>query len=674
LAQDPGDAVVNTTTTTFTTTTTTSFDVCSGADTACACASYPSCWWAQMANGNGRCQYVVGGNGGGVDCSLCPEQPFCVDSECSRISEPCTCANYPASCKWENPGPGSLASASCVGRSSFDSVGVACSDCSAQAYCQTTFPLVQTFEPAQGELLNPEQPILTMTFNMNMTWCQNANPEAFVWCDGSLENSWLPSSRLTLLGKTLQLEISEAILLFNRVRDRECGIVVPGGQLCDFDDWIGFHGVTRGSYSFLLPDNEAPRLVSFDPKPGDSEISADKPIKLIFNEPVVLGSRYLASGTAERTGTLNRFSEDDSGYYVSHTTMFPIASPELTVDGSDVYLNLQSSFTYGAMHTISLPPGALLDTKGNAFQGLATDVYTFRVSVAPVVRQGTAEGGANVVLIVVIVMGIALCVLGAAIGARYMLLAKLSKKWAYMDEEMGLAKKPAVILRQKTVASKTTTEPDCDSGESGSTWGFKPTQGSSARVHPSADYPAYIHREASKESSGAPQQEQPSYRGQGPGSFASGWNGKPSQDAPVKNTSAPSISKPPRGRTGGAPQPRPSAGPSQGWGAPPSSAPPASAHNSNNANASPRPQQEQKRSSSKPRESQASAQPNSKVPLAAQAIERQLQDNMNEPIAVRKKLLKGLQLEYHPDKNSDPTATEVFQYINNAKGWFLHDG
>jgi len=46
---------------------------------------------------------------------------------------------------------------------------------------------------------------------------------------------------------------------------------------------------------------------------------------------------------------------------------------------------------------------------------------------------------------------------------------------------------------------------------------------------------------------------------------------------------------------------------------------------------------------------------------------------MNEPLAIRKKVLKDLMLEYHPDKNSGEHAKEVFQFINGARGWFLHD-
>jgi len=54
-------------------------------------------------------------------------------------------------------------------------------------------------------------------------------------------------------------------------------------------------------------------------------------------------------------------------------------------------------------------------------------------------------------------------------------------------------------------------------------------------------------------------------------------------------------------------------------------------------------------------------------------LERRLRDMMSKPVADRKKVLRELMLEYHPDKNKDPNATEIFQFINASRGWFLAD-
>eukprot|EP00929_Paragymnodinium_shiwhaense_P006213 TRINITY_DN10920_c0_g1_i1.p1 TRINITY_DN10920_c0_g1~~TRINITY_DN10920_c0_g1_i1.p1 ORF type:complete len:458 (-),score=109.13 TRINITY_DN10920_c0_g1_i1:283-1656(-) len=57
----------------------------------------------------------------------------------------------------------------------------------------------------------------------------------------------------------------------------------------------------------------------------------------------------------------------------------------------------------------------------------------------------------------------------------------------------------------------------------------------------------------------------------------------------------------------------------------------------------------------------------------AQSVYRRLRASMDQPQAARKKIHKDLMREYHPDKNSEPYAKEVFQMINKARDWFLAD-
>jgi hypothetical protein len=61
------------------------------------------------------------------------------------------------------------------------------------------------------------------------------------------------------------------------------------------------------------------------------------------------------------------------------------------------------------------------------------------------------------------------------------------------------------------------------------------------------------------------------------------------------------------------------------------------------------------------------------APPELKAVEKQMRASMGDPIAVRKKLFKELMLEYHPDKNHQAHAKEVFQFINNSRGWFLFE-
>lgn len=52
-------------------------------------------------------------------------------------------------------------------------------------------------------------------------------------------------------------------------------------------------------------------------------------------------------------------------------------------------------------------------------------------------------------------------------------------------------------------------------------------------------------------------------------------------------------------------------------------------------------------------------------------VEKRMRDLMDSPAAERKKVMRELVLEHHPDKNSDPYAKDMFQFINASKGWFL---
>lgn len=56
-----------------------------------------------------------------------------------------------------------------------------------------------------------------------------------------------------------------------------------------------------------------------------------------------------------------------------------------------------------------------------------------------------------------------------------------------------------------------------------------------------------------------------------------------------------------------------------------------------------------------------------------QLVKQKMRDMMDRPLLVRRKTFKELLVEHHPDKNSSEDATEVFQAVNNARSWFLHD-
>jgi len=59
--------------------------------------------------------------------------------------------------------------------------------------------------------------------------------------------------------------------------------------------------------------------------------------------------------------------------------------------------------------------------------------------------------------------------------------------------------------------------------------------------------------------------------------------------------------------------------------------------------------------------------------LQVRAVHQKMRNMMDHPILVRRKTFKELLVEHHPDKNSSEHATEVFQAVNNARSWFLHE-
>uniref|UniRef100_A0A7S4T7F7 SbsA Ig-like domain-containing protein n=1 Tax=Alexandrium monilatum TaxID=311494 RepID=A0A7S4T7F7_9DINO len=56
-----------------------------------------------------------------------------------------------------------------------------------------------------------------------------------------------------------------------------------------------------------------------------------------------------------------------------------------------------------------------------------------------------------------------------------------------------------------------------------------------------------------------------------------------------------------------------------------------------------------------------------------QEIDRVLRKRKTAPLMERKKTLRDLMLEYHPDKNDASHAKEIFQFINSSREWFLRD-
>jgi len=61
----------------------------------------------------------------------------------------------------------------------------------------------------------------------------------------------------------------------------------------------------------------------------------------------------------------------------------------------------------------------------------------------------------------------------------------------------------------------------------------------------------------------------------------------------------------------------------------------------------------------------------SELERMSKEVVQKMRDLMSAPIAERKKIMRELLFEFHPDKSSNPYAKELCQVINEAKGWFI---
>lgn len=679
-------------------------DVCSLAEDACACASY-GCAWAQAADGGGICFSVAGYEGvqNHVDCFLCPTQEFCPDAGCMKVPEPCACAAMD-DCRWDS-------SIGCVARVS---VGTPCSACQLQAGCQglgfDTFPSVLRYYPEPGGTHTDGLLTVKLFFDVAMAWCNGQYLPRF-WCEGSATEHDIPRSSVVIAGSTVVFDMSE-VMKFDFTTERTCGLVVESASFCEEQEELPFPGIERGAYAFRLMDNVVPRVADFEPQNGGLSVPIDGTIRIKFSEPIALGP---SSSSLEVT--LISLDEDRSGTFVRGTVAFPIAPPDVVVDGLWLEVKLTGRIKSGILYSLVLPDGAVVDLYGNVFLGLPAEAYKFRAGSQ--VSSGTSGSGDDypaAVLFSVIAAGIVVMVITVAVGVRYWKclgkprdagdLGHFSLRRRPFDEEAPQRHGRHLEVKVPTgipVAAQGSTQvlraaaageasAPAVTGGARASGGGGSTSSSAAEARAGVGVPtsARVYPEAGvgwRESAGAAPEDlkDSSSRSRGSGATASehgagvyrnGWT-HPSPSAsssPAAAASASSCSSAFSAaaglRPGAARAPVPSVGtfgqrraPGAAGGAPSAAAsggpqstarPPSKGATGNAGGA-------------------AAPDPDAGLVPEVRGVKAQLQASMSEPLVVRKKLLKDLMLEYHPDKNSGANAKDVFQYINNAKTWFLLD-
>lgn len=501
--------------------------------------------------------------------------------------------------------------------------------------------------------------MLQVQFSKDVKWCDtNAAHLVSFWCDGSLDQT-LGAASLTIVTTALKVDISYALKGLKRTIDRKCGLEMVADLICDQSTSAPFAGIPRGAYSFTLTDADAPTVTSITPRDGASQVEPNAVIQFKFNEPIVLGPSTLFV-------TLSTLDTDRQGATsVVSNRVYPLQIPHVTTKGDSILqFDMTGKASAGWLYSISVPPGSVLDLSGNRFRGLAGGRYTFRVASA-ISRSGSSDDGGSdtgtTVFIVALVVGV--LVGGIIVAAMVWKFQSGFVKNSYRHKEIS---EREIAPRSTSVNVPPGFQSQADRAEPSS-------QPGGAQFNFVAG-PSNPNKHGGAQSS-AQAGERVTWARHAGGSAPATASAKTTPTQPT--SSGPSRVYP---NTSSEPEPRrtsqnskPPTGPTPGGRT--SSSEPHSAfasrpHGSAASKAAPGP-------TSKPGPSAASKPSVPPVPENScpeiRKVEKKLRDMMNEPFEVRKKLMKDLMLEYHPDKNSSDTAKEVFQFINSSKGWFLHD-
>lgn len=680
VAGDGGDGT--TTMTTVTTTTTTTSVRCEVAVSPCACSDLGICGWATDASGNGRCVHVPDAAPGApvVECVFCPTQSHCPGQGCGLEQSPCACARAPQGCRWLTNLEGGI----CVPRGTEPPTG--CNLCPSQERCAIFRPLITHFEPAdrgthEGGFAGIR---VRAWFSVPVTRCRgngNLGSGVHVWCTGHMpEIQELPAAWVTITDSVLRADVTEVLREVVLNTERECGIAIDPARICGRDTEVPFTGLLKGEYSFRLRDSIPPSLVGFQPPNGQDDVALDGTADFIFDEPVAIGKQPQAVATLSRldVGTYSGATSTVS------TEEIRLEAPHASAVGRQLTVQLSGHLQPGLLYTLSLPHGSVVDSAGNEFVGLLPRAYTLRTTEIALRSNSELSSGTgiSVVAVIAIVTGAVALVGTIAVGAIRMLKGR---SWAYLDEVPSVSRvilkppraapsarpQPAVHSSSgpppssraspspspsPQAASPTHASAGSDEGRGGS-WAYR-APGAGAN-HPgpgrtpgrAGSNASRVHPDAGAAGGGA---------GGDGGIGGSGGKasqaGGPSGAKPAGQSTAQQGAKPQAQRSSSAPPPRASA----------SRPPPRASASSSSASAG----AGGGGASAAGNPLRAAAKEDDRCP-EVKAVEKQMRDMMDQPLAARKKVLKDLMLEYHPDKNSQSHAKEVFQYVNNAKGWFL---
>lgn len=532
-----------------------------------------------------------------------------------------------------------------------------CSVCNAQPLCQLAKPSVVAFDPPPGTKGSGVNNVLQVVFSVELKWCPHIRtPSVDFWCDGS-QTANLGTSYIHIVAGSLRVDISDTIKGLMRAEDRKCGLTIPSDVLCDSLTSAPFAGVSKGTYFFTLTDVAAPAVIGYNPNDGATEVDPNSVVEFTFSEQIVLGPSTLFVTLT----TLNTENSGDGSSEVD-SKVYELGIPHVSLkDSTTIMFDIKGKTSPGWLYSISLPRGAVVDLSGNKFQGLGGGQYTFRVQSKAYGPKTDASSSGTTTFIVVLVASL-VCG-GFCIGlliwrfqnACYIHPRDYKRRDRKVGDTVPKPKQVQPVRNVKVEPATTPTSRDPIDGIHSSGFYGMPGQNSPSENEP-ADQPKAT--------------ESMSYARAG-SFFAKPERIYPDQKPSQSQSDAPAYEgthrKSSRSR---------SAPPGPGHeGPPPSSQPSQPFEKRSKREPPPRPEPS---ASKAPPKAEKTATPTCPVVESscpeAKAVEKKMRDMMNEPVAVRKKLLKDLMLEHHPDKNDgSESSKETFQFINAARGWFLHD-
>lgn len=625
-SQAPSRFLQGTVTSTLTTATTTS-DPCILAQDECACAAGKVCGWSAFANGGGICQNR--GRPTEIDCFLCNTQEKCATTNCPQLTDACDCAAA-AGCAWD------MGFRMCL----VASVQTDCRACPTQAGCNLDPPVLlpNGFNPLNGGSYSGGADLqVVLQFNRPVSWCPGTveDDDAIFWCSGSVNDQVIPRSKMSFLSTRLTIDMAWYLSFVALESSRTCGVAIGVGRLCDQDDFA-FMGLIKGEYSFQLLDTVGPTL-DFNVISGEIDLPLDGALELYWSEPIRLNS-------PTQSAQLIRLEVDDFGITRQMDNFaIPLQAPNVEIVSSyRLRIHLEGLLSPSKLYTVSLPSGAVTDSAGNPGSALPSGrIY---------IRTGAAVGGStsvstssNAVGVVIVIVCVAVfCILAAGIGLvrLWRLHADAAVNFLNLNKQKGRTKaksgqhlSPPTVETEKSVPSFGAVNAAAKAAEESA---YRAAAAAAERLRTSEDE-ASGTKPATSAGAGGTWAQRPGSKGPGAGSAGAGNAGNAGNTKP-----SPKVHPERDGfNAGRARRSNPNAeGAGAGGkadGAKATSAPP----------------------------------PDSNLPPEAKAVEKKLHDLMDAPIATRRKLFKELLVEFHPDKNSSSHAKEVFQYVNNARSWFL---